>query len=78
MNVEDWIGDKVEYDEEFGGGYILGVKGDNLQMIMDINLRGWGDIQHRFKTEEEALDFQDEVGRWIADAINEKLNTKEK
>jgi hypothetical protein len=73
MKPEDFIGKEVEYDQ-YGGTYIWGNDGkDNLQMIIDVRLRGWGAIQHLFKTEEEAEKFQDEVGEWIADAINQKL-----
>lgn len=73
MKPEDFIGKKVEYDQ-YGGMYIWGGKPNNLSMIMDIQLRGWGKIQNLFKTQEEAEKFQDEVGEWIADAINQKLN----
>jgi hypothetical protein len=63
---------KVEYDD--CGGYIRGVgKNGDHQMIADIGARGWGATQNTFKSEEEAEQFQDEVGRFIADAINEKL-----
>jgi hypothetical protein len=36
-------------------------------------VRGWGALQQEFKTEAEAEAFQDEVGKFIADAINEKV-----
>ena len=48
-----------------------------LQMIADI--RGWGAIQNLFKKkdgtidEESAYAFQDGMGRWITEAINEKM-----
>ncbi len=47
------------------------------QMICDV--RGWGAIQNLFKNtngtirEDEAGKFQDEMGQFIADAINEKI-----
>jgi hypothetical protein len=41
------------------------------QMIGEV--RGWGALQNEFKTEEEAATFQDEVGKFIAAAINEKI-----
>ena len=49
---------------------------------MLLDLRGWGAIQNLFLKngnavdpdwEERARNFQDELGRWIADAINQKL-----
>ena len=58
--------------DEFQSGYIWGVdKKGGYQMIAEI--RGWGAIQHLFKTGKEASDFQDYMGKFIADAINEKL-----
>ena len=75
MKVEDFIGESVRFDE-FGAGYFWGTdKNGHQQMIGEI--RGWGAIQNlphlKGKPIKEAEDFQDEVGRWIADAINEKL-----
>jgi hypothetical protein len=71
MKPQDFIGDSVEYDKE--GQIIWGVtNGDELQMLL--NVRGWGAIQHLFDSQDDAAKFQDEVGQWITDAINEKLN----
>lgn len=42
-------------------------------------MRGWGHIQNMFKGKKGEIDmdaagkYQDEVGDWIAEAINEKL-----
>ena len=76
MKVTEFIGVKVTYDDH--GQYIWGVDKDGgHQKIAD--LRGWGSIQNLFKTkgglidEEKAASFQDELGRWIVDAINEKM-----
>lgn len=76
MKVTDFIGVKATYDEY--GQFILGVDKDGgHQKLAD--LRGWGAIQNLFKTkgglidEEKAASFQDELGRWLVDAINEKL-----
>jgi hypothetical protein len=44
---------------------------DGNQLIGEV--RGWGALQQEFKTEEAAEAFQDEVGKFIADAINEKI-----
>lgn len=76
MKVTDFIGVKATYDE--CGQYIWAVDKDGgHQKLAD--LRGWGAIQNLFKTigglidEEKASSFQDELGRWLVDAINEKL-----
>jgi hypothetical protein len=76
MKVTDFIGVKATYDNY--GQYIWGVdKEGNHQKLAD--LRGWGAIQNLFKTDTDLIDidkasiFQDEVGKWIVDAINEKL-----
>jgi hypothetical protein len=76
MEVKDFIGVKVTYDE--CGQFIWGVDKDGgHQKLAD--LRGWGAIQNLFKTKnglidvEKAASFQDELGRWLVDAINEKL-----
>jgi hypothetical protein len=48
-----------------------------LQMLADI--RGWGAIQNLFKEKDGSINellatnFQDEMGRWITEAINEKM-----
>ncbi len=52
-------------------------KNDGLHAFLDV--RGWGRIQNLHKEKggsinmEAASKFQDEVGQWITDAINEKL-----
>lgn len=68
MTIEKWLSN-VKYDV---GTYIWNEdeKGE-LQMIASI--RGWGALQHEFETEEEAGNFQDEVGEFIAQAIREKV-----
>ena len=42
-----------------------------------ISIRGFGAIQYLFKSREEQKEFQDELGKFIAEAINEKLNKDE-
>lgn len=84
--IKEFIG-VAEYDE-WGGGYIWGGSKKHSQMIAQINefpdrphkvvnevlsIRGWGAIQQMFPTIEIAEEFQDELGRFIAEAINEKL-----
>lgn len=71
MTLEEWLKD-VYYDQY---GQYLWSKQDadgGSQMIGEI--RGWGALQNAFKTPEEASKFQDEVGKFIADAINEKVH----
>lgn len=69
--IKEFIG-TAKFDEN-GGGYIWGIddKG-GMQMIAEV--RGWGAIQNLFKTEKEAAEFQDKLGKFIADAINYKLD----
>lgn len=70
ITIKEWLKD-VYYDNF---GQYLWSKQDadgGSQMIGEV--RGWGAIQQKFKTQEEAAQFQDEVGKFIADAINEKI-----
>jgi len=70
MNIKQWLSN-VFYDEN--GANIWNredVDGGN-QLVADV--RGWGRIQNEFKTETGAADFQDEVGRFITEAIIEKI-----
>lgn len=69
MEVEEYIKGKVEYDE-YGGSFVWD---EDMHMILDIRVRGWGRIQNLVNGQEEAEELQDKVGRWIAEAINEKL-----
>ena len=73
-HIKDFIGHRVSYDGY--GTYIWGERVNKdgeieLQMLADV--RGWGAIQNLFKTGEEACAFQDSIGEFIAEAINEKL-----
>lgn len=80
MKVKDFITGKVTYDK-FGGQYFwINLKNGGCQMLAE--MRGWGAIQNMFmKTgklnEEEAAKYQDEIGDWIAEAINEKLEREQ-
>ena len=76
MKPQDFIGKKATYFEY--GTQIFGEneKGE-LQMILDV--RGWGAIQKIFNgNAQKASDFQDELGAWFVDAINEKLERETK
>lgn len=69
MTIKKWLSN-VQYDKY--GTHIWNVEqNESMQLIADV--RGWGALQHEFKTEEEASKFQDEVGEFIAQAIREKV-----
>ena len=68
MTIKEWLSN-VKYDKY--GQYLWNTEKDGSQMIGEV--RGWGALQHEFKTEEEASKFQDEVGEFIAQAIREKV-----
>lgn len=77
MKVTDFINGEVTYDK-FGGQYfwINDPKGGS-QMLAE--MRGWGAIQNMFKGKGGAIDmdkageFQDAIGDFVAQAINEKV-----
>ena len=67
-----YINGKVTYDDE--GQYLWINSPDGLQMLGEV--RGWGHIQNmeEFKGDLKlACKFQDRVGQFVADAINEKI-----
>ena len=78
IEIKEWLKD-VYYDEF--GQYLWSKqdKDGGSQMIGEI--RGWGALQNKFKDQakspqeytQEAAEFQDKVGKFIADAINEKI-----
>jgi hypothetical protein len=72
MRTTEYLKGRFWYDPS--GQMIFLIKNGNSQLIADI--RGWGAIQHLFKMDEngqkEAGKFQDEIGEWIAEALNEK------
>jgi len=80
MNIKEFLGEVI-YDPS---GQMLFAKQtkDGLQLIGNVNdlpeivsVRGWGAIQNLFKTEKEAIEFQDKLGQFMADAINEKIKS---
>jgi len=69
MTIKEWLSN-VYYDE--WGTHIWNKEKDGgSQLVVDV--RGWGRIQNEFKTQEEAAKFQDEVGKFIVEAIKEKI-----
>jgi hypothetical protein len=75
MKIKDLINGEVIFDKMSGYFFIKSNKGD----VMLAEIRGWGHIQNMFRNKsgiiefDEAGKFQDEVGFWIAEAINEKM-----
>jgi hypothetical protein len=80
--IKKYIG-TVQYDE-YGGGYIWGInQNGEYQMVAEIpkikeggallSIRGWGDIQNMKDLPCPPEEFQDAIGRFVAEAINEKL-----
>ena len=70
MIIQDWLKD-VYYDEF--GQYLWSKQSSDGGSQMIGEVRGWGALQNEFNTMEEASKFQDEVGKFIAEAINEKV-----
>jgi hypothetical protein len=67
--IRQWL-KGIEYDLE--NRTLTAEEGDNHVA----SIRGWSAIRRMFATDQEAADFQDEVGEWIADAITKKLQAK--
>jgi hypothetical protein len=72
MTIQEYLKDGVYYAAD---GIAIYTNGD-FKYIADI--RGWGGICNMFKDDKVASDFQDSVGQFIADAINEKLTATSK
>lgn len=77
--VKEFIGTRVEYDE--GSGFIHGYNDkEECQVVCEV--RGYGAIQNLFKGSNGTVDctkaneFQDELGKFIAESINKNLNGK--
>jgi hypothetical protein len=75
--IKDFINGKVTYDT-CGGTYLwVHEPKGGCQMLGEI--RGWGHIQNMFRDKKDKIDvdaaakFQDELGNWVAEAINEKM-----
>ena len=80
--IKDFLNGPIVYDKEDQFLWII-IPNQDMQLLAD--LRGWGRIQNMFVTKtkgehgkfdmEAARKFQDEVGEFIAQAINEKIKT---
>lgn len=80
MEVTKLIRGKVKYDK-FGGQYFwITEPNGGSQMLAE--MRGWGRIQNMFPMTEQgqkdAAKYQDEIGDFIAEAINEKIERLKK
>jgi hypothetical protein len=77
MKITDFINGHVSYDEH--GGTQIWINGNDGSIQMLAQVRGFGAIQNMFKRKdgtidmEQAMAYQDMLGKWIAEAINEKL-----
>lgn len=70
MTLKEWL--KDVYYAPFGQ-YLWSRQDEDGGSQMVGEIRGWGALQNEFETEIEAEVFQDEVGKFIAAAINEKV-----
>ena len=70
MKIEKWLSD-VYYDEY--GTHIWNKEDEDGGSQLIAEVRGWGRLLNEFDTKEEAGKFQDEVGRFIVEAIKEKI-----
>jgi hypothetical protein len=79
--ITDFINGKVTYDKESQYFWVQG-HSNGIQMLGE--LRGWGHIQNMFKDKTGKVDFktaelfQDEIGEFVAQAVNEKLEREGK
>ena len=76
MTLLEFLKGNVKYDKFCQELYLVQENGD-LQRIAD--LRAWEAIRYLFKRDNGSYDtemsanFHDELGKFIADAVNEKL-----
>lgn len=70
MTLKEYLKGTVKYDDY---GQFLWLVDEKESMNMLGEIRGWGHIQHLFKDTKEAAAFQDEIGKFVAEAINEKI-----
>ena len=70
MTIEKWLAD-VYYDEYGTHIWNREDKDGGSQLVAEI--RGWGRLQNEFPTLKESEKFQDEVGKFIVQAIREKV-----
>ena len=71
--VVNFIG-KAHYNIHLGGNCIWGKNNKNQNTELIATICGYRSIQKLCKDVNEANDFHDEIGRFIAEAINEKID----
>lgn len=76
MTIAEYIGENLYYDK-YGCQILSGGAGTGSEFRMIADIRGWGALSNMM-SEGEATKFQDQLGQFIADAINEKLQRGEK
>ncbi len=75
MTVKEWLGDTIKFDADSGQIWSIDSKTkDYIKHVADV--RGYGALQKRLGTD-NADKLQDEIGEFIAQAINEKLEKVE-
>jgi hypothetical protein len=78
MTIQEWFRDGVRYNSEGTQIWAEEKTEDAVYLHHVVDIRGWGEIQNLFNLDQKkAAEFQDEVGKFVAEAINEKL-TKQK
>jgi len=70
MTLKEWL--KDVYYAPFGQ-YLWSRQDEEGGSQMVGEIRGWGAIQQLFGTHKECEEFLDQIGKFIADAINEKV-----
>jgi len=76
-DIIKFIGESVRFND-FGAGYFWGKKPNGGEQII-AKVRGYGSIQNLFLDKKKGCDFekanqfQDDLGRFIAEAITEKI-----
>ena len=74
MTIQEWFRDGVQYDSEGTQIWAEERTKDAVYLHHVADIRGWGEMQNFFKLDmNKAAAFQDEVGKFVAEAINEKL-----
>lgn len=68
--IKKVFGEKFVYDDN--GQMVFG-EHSSLGLQLAISIRGWGRIEKVFGSN-NGMQFHDDFGRWVVDAMNEKLN----
>lgn len=77
--IKNKLGIVAEYDKESQWVWLKKKNGDLYHLL---EIRGWGTLQYLFKDKkgnidlDKAAEFQDQIGKWVEEAINTKLNER--